>query len=187
MAAIRSLRPNVTREEAMGQFSRGGLGLFRQSVYGPLRSVAEFYIPFRIFQVEIVNRGKLDRRIIALDAVTGTLDPYFLDQLPDAGDIICLDTRNALDALLDSEKARQMAVTKVQRLLFTTGFFKMRDLRIAVEPVPGEICVPYWVGFRGRGSLARFTVLDAVRRREEGARVWRLLQNWLTGCIENPS
>jgi hypothetical protein len=65
-------------------------------------------------------------------------------------------------------------------LLFTTGFFRLRNLQIAAEAVAGEIYVPYWVGFRGRGLRARLAVIDAVRRKPEGAQVRQLLQAWLT-------
>jgi hypothetical protein len=73
----------------------------------------------------------------------------------------------------------------VQRVLFTTGFFRMRKLQISAEALPGEICVPYWVGFRGRGRLARLSVLDAVRRSVEGARVKFLLENWLASGAQS--
>jgi len=66
------------------------------------------------------------------------------------------------------------------RLLFTRGFFRIRNLAISVNPVPGEIHIPYWVGFRGRGSSANFAVIDAVRRQPEGARVRRMLEEWLS-------
>ena len=70
MARIRSLRPNVSRDEAIDQFSSGGpVELLRQVAFGPVRSVAEFFIPFRLFQVEILNSGKRDQRVLGLDAV----------------------------------------------------------------------------------------------------------------------
>ncbi len=56
----------------------------------------------------------------------------------------------------------------------------MRNLQINAEPVAGEIYIPYWVGFRGRGIRARLAVIDAVRRKPEGAKVRQLLQAWLT-------
>jgi hypothetical protein len=56
----------------------------------------------------------------------------------------------------------------------------MRDLTISAEAVAGEIYVPYWVGFRGRGSQVHFVVMDAVRRQIEGAKVRQLLRAWLT-------
>jgi hypothetical protein len=180
MARIRSLKPNVSREEAMLQFSSGMLGLLRGTTLGPLRSVAEFYIPFRLFQIEIVNSGKRDQRVFALDAVNGSLDLYHFDQLPGEPEVVYLETRNCSEPLLDDGEAEKILITKVQRLLFSTGFFRMRNLRIAAEPVAGEIYVPYWVGFRGRGVRPNFAVIDAVRRKPEGAKVKQLLHAWLT-------
>lgn len=180
MARIRSLRPNVTREEAREQFSSGVLGLLSAQALGPLRSVADFYIPFRLFQVETLNGGKRDLRVFGLDAVNGSLDLYHFEQLPGEREVLYLETRNCSEALLDEGEAGKIVVTKVQRLLFSTGFFRVRDLRISAQPVPGEIHVPYWVGFRGRGVRARLAVIDAVRRKPEGAKVRELLQAWLT-------
>ena len=180
MARIRSLRPNVNQEEAIERFSSGLGAHLREAAFGPLRSVAEFYIPFQLFQVEILNRGKRDQRILGLDAVNGSLDLYHFEQLPGPREVIYLETRNCVQALLDDAHARELVVAKVRRLLFSTGFFRVRDLRITAEPVPGEIHIPYWVGFRGRGVRARFAVMDAVRRQVEGAKVRHLLRSWLT-------
>jgi len=180
MARIRSLRPNATREEATEQFSSGLGDILRTTAFGPLKSVADFYIPFRLFQVEIFNRGKRDQRVFGLDAVNGSLDLYHFEQLPDQGEVIYLETRNCSEPLLDEAEAKKIVAAKVQRLLFSTGFFRVRNLRISAEPVAGEIYIPYWVGFRGRGARARFAVMDAVRRKMEGAKVRHLLQAWLT-------
>jgi hypothetical protein len=180
MARIRSLRANVTREEATEQFSSGLGDILRTTAFGPLKSVADFYIPFRLFQVEIFNRGKRDQRVFGLDAVNGSLDLYHFEQLPDEREVIYLETRNCSEPLLDEAEAKKIVAAKVQRLLFSTGFFRVRNLRISAEPVAGEIYIPYWVGFRGRGARARFAVMDAVRRKMEGAKVRHLLQAWLT-------
>jgi hypothetical protein len=147
---------------------------------GPLRSVADFYIPFRIFAVEINNAGKKDRRLFGLDAVSGSLDPYYFDHLPASEEIREFETRNRLTANLAPVQAQQIAITKIQRLLFTRGFFRIRNLAISINPNPQEIHIPYWVGFRGRDRSASFEVIDAVRRQPEGARVRRMLQDWLT-------
>ncbi len=180
MARIRSLRANVTREEATEQFSSGLGDILRTTAFGPLKSVADFFIPFRLFQVEIFNRGKRDQRVFGLDAVNGSLDLYHFEQLPDEREVIYLETRNCSEPLLDEAEAKKIVAAKVQRLLFSTGFFRVRNLRISAEPVAGEIYIPYWVGFRGRGARARFAVMDAVRRKMEGAKVRHLLQAWLT-------
>jgi hypothetical protein len=180
MARIRSLRPNVTREEATEQFSSGLADILRTTASGPLKSVADFYIPFRLFQVEILNGGKRDQRVFGLDAVNGSLDLYHFEQLPGEREVIYLETRNHSEPLLDEAEAKKIVTAKVQRLLFSTGFFRVRNLRISAESVAGEIYVPYWVGFRGRGVRARFVVMDAVRQKMEGAKVRHLLQAWLT-------
>src|SRR6202165_4318253 len=162
MARIRSLKPNVSREEAMLQFSYGMLGFLRETTFGPLRSVADFYIPFRLFQIEILNGGRRDQRIFGLDAVNGSLDLYHFEQLPGERELTYLETRNCSEALLGEAEAKQIAIAKVQRLLFSTGFFRMRNLQITAEPVAGEIYVPYWGGFRGRGLRGRLARICAV-------------------------
>jgi hypothetical protein len=179
MMRIRVLRPNVTREEAVRQFSEGLSGRLRELRSGPLRSVGDFYIPFRVFEVEINNAGKKDHRILGLDAVTGSLDPYYFDHLPSCEEVQELETRNHLTTTLNPVEARHIVATKIQRLLFTKGFFRIRDLAISIYPSPQEIHIPYWVGFRGSGTSASFEVIDAVRRQPEGARVRRMLQEWL--------
>jgi hypothetical protein len=180
MPRIRSLKPNVTREEATEQFSSGMLDFLRESAFGPLRSVADFYIPFQLFRTEILNGGKRDMRIFGLDAVNGSLDLYHFEQLPSERELFYLETRNCTEPLLGEAEAKKAVTAKVQRLLFSTGFFRVRNLQINAEPVAGEICVPYWVGFRGRGIRARLAVIDAVRRKPEGAKVRHLLREWLT-------
>jgi len=150
------------------------------AVFGPLRSVAEFYIPFQLFQVEILNHGKHDQRIFGLDAVIGSLELYHFEQPPGERDVVYCESRNCAEVLLDEPRARELVLMKVRRIVFSAGFFRIRDLSISAEPIAGEIHIPYWVGFRGRGVRAHMTVMDAVRRRVEGAKVRQLLQAWLT-------
>jgi len=180
MSRIRSLRPNATREEALEQLAGGLVGGLRLALQGPVRSVADFYIPFIFFRVTITNAGKSETQILGLDSVSGSLDPYHFERIPDSSQLISVDTRNCPQPQLDPESAKEIVVDKVRRLLFQTGFFHMRGLRIEAEPLPGELCVPYWVVFRGRGSKASLSVLDAVRCKPEGAKVRQLLKNWLT-------
>jgi hypothetical protein len=180
MARIRSLRPNVTREAAVQEFSRGVWSSLHAALFGPLRSVADFYIPFRLFEVEILNRGQRDQRIFGLDAVIGALELYHFEQLPGEREVVYCESRNCAEALLDEPRARELLLMKVRRLIFNGGFFRIRDLHINAEPLVGEIHIPYWVGFRGRGAHAHLQVMDAVRRRVEGAKVRQLLEAWLT-------
>ncbi len=181
MPRIRVLKPNVTQEEATELFSPEGLSnSLRNFAFGPLRSVADFYIPFRIFQVEIFNRGEKTSHIFGLDAVTGSLDLYTWEALPEESATSLLDTRNRLPVALPEEDAQRIAMDKVRRLIFMQGFFRVSNFRITAELVPGEIYIPYWAAFRGHGIRARVSVLDAVRRKMEGSRVREMLKNWLT-------
>lgn len=180
MSRIRSLKPNVTREEAVKQFSSGGpLDLLRGLMFGPLRSVGDVYIPFRLFQLDVTDANKHARHFLALESVNGALDLYHFDQIPSSSEVIVLETRNCPLAELDDSRAAELVVEKFRRVLFSRGFFRLRTPQISAVPLPGEIHIPYWVGFRGHGSRARLEVMDAVRRRYEGAKVRKLLKHWL--------
>ena len=76
---ICSLKPNVTHEEAISQFTaQGATRLIRALTAGPLRSVAELYLPFRIFRARIVNRGKLEERLVAIDTAPAIVNEVTL-------------------------------------------------------------------------------------------------------------
>ena len=170
----------------MELFSSGGISESLQNfIFGPLRSVADFYIPFRIYQVEIENRGEKTFHIFGLDAVTGTLDLHTWEALPDESKTSLLDTRNRLPVALTEEDAQRIITHKVRRLIFMQGFFRTSNFRITAELVPGEIYIPYWAAFRGHGIRASMSVLDAVRRKMEGSRVREMLKNWLTSVHES--
>jgi len=180
MAMIRSLRPNVTRDEAIRQFSPGGLGdAIKCLAFGELRSIGDFYIPFQIFQVEITNAGTRDEKVLGLDRVSGSLDLYDFETMPSETEMVRVETRNFAESGLEISAANKKVIEKVQRVLFSRGFFRMRNLQIVAKAVDGDFYIPYWVGFRGRESMARITVIDAIRRKVEGAKVRHLLQNWL--------
>jgi hypothetical protein len=180
MPRIRSLKPNVTAEEAQELFASGGpVQLTGRLLQGPLRSVADVYIPFRLFKVELTNAGRRESHFLAIDAIRGNLDLYHFDQIPSPSEIIVLETRNCPVAALDDAQATELVIQKFRRLLFSRGFFRLRSPSIEATPLPGEIHVPYWVAFRGYGNRARLEVIDAVRRRYEGAKVRKLIEEWL--------
>src|SRR5215468_9712240 len=106
MTSIRSLKPNVTREQAVAQFASTGFPrIFRNGFFGPLRSVAEFYVPFRLFRARILNRGVVDEKLVALDAVSGTLDLFQFDHLPDESETVHIETRNCASPELENARA----------------------------------------------------------------------------------
>jgi hypothetical protein len=180
MMRIRALKANVTREQAVEQFSARGLSrIFRHQAFGPLRSVAEFYVPFRIFRTRIENRGVTDENLVALDAVSGTLDLFKFDHLPGDSETMHLETRNCAMAELENGRAVELVTAKLRRVLYSRGFFRMSNLSITSTPLEEELFIPYWLGFRGSDGNARVAVIDAVRRKFEGAKVRRLVENWL--------
>jgi hypothetical protein len=180
MTRIRSLKPNVTREQAVEQFSASGVAkLFRNGFFGPLRSVAEFYVPFRLFRARIVNGGATDENLVALEVVTGALDLFKFDHVPDESETLHIETRNCAVPGLENERATELLVAKLRRVLYSRGFFRMRELSIMATPLADELFVPYWLGFRGSGNDARLSVIDAVRRRPEGAKLRRLVEHWI--------
>ncbi len=180
MARIRSLRANVTHDEALEQFGASNpSALWRRLRLGPLRSLADAYVPFRLFRVEIRNGPRRESRFLAVDAVAGTLDPYGFDTIPGEKSFIEVETRNGLPARLDESRLREAAVERTRRHLYIQGFFRIRGLTISAEPVAGDFYVPYWIGFFGRGQRAHLIVLDAVRRRFEGAKARALFEEWL--------
>jgi hypothetical protein len=180
MSAVYSLRPSVTRDEAAVLLQGRGLSRIIQIARGPLRRIAPVYIPFRAYVVRIRNAGRDEAQAFAVDAVTGALDAYRLTELPDRDELLVVESRNCVAAALDAAATRQQAVDKVTRVLFQTGFFRLRGFTIAAEPAAlSDIHVPYWVGFFGARERARLAVLDAVRRRPEGARVRRIVEEWI--------
>jgi hypothetical protein len=180
MPVIRSVKPNVTRDEAIRQFSGRGLsGALRRLALGQLHAVAELYIPFRLFRVRITNDGVSEEKLVALDAVSGSMDLFQFDHVPDGAEIISIETRNRLGAAVNDSVLTERIVAKLRRVLYSRGFFKMRDLQLHAIPLPDELHIPYWIGFRGADDRVRISVIDAVRRRPEGSKVRRLVEEWL--------
>lgn len=180
MVAIHSLKPNVTQVEAIETFGAHGiLGVLRCLHTGRLRSVAEVYVPFRLYRVQIWNASQRQLRWFALDAVSGALDLYEFERAPDCSALVQVETRNRLKPILEEDRARQLLADKLQRLIFQRGFFRIRDLQIHPELIPLEIHVPFWVGFYGPEKSVRLRVLDAVRRRVEGSKARALFESWL--------
>jgi len=180
---IRSLKANVTREDAIRYFTAGVANRAMELIRGPVRSLAELYIPFRLFEVKIFSAGREQNQTLALDAVRGVLDLYQFPAADAEQEFLWLETRNVLPVVADEsqseEQLKHRLIEKLRRMIYTRGFFRVRGLKIEAVPLHGEICVPYWVCFRGSGDQVHLAVLDAVRRRPEGAKVRRLIEEWL--------
>jgi len=177
---IRSLKPNVTQDEALQAFRATGLlSLLRRMRTGPLQRIADVYVPFQLYRVRYALNKEKVQRILAMDAVDGSLDLFEFRTAPADAELIEVQTRNFLASSLTDEAARQILRDKALRIVFQQGFFKMREASLEIEALSSEIHHPYWLGFYGAGDALRCRAMDAVRRKLEGAKASAFFEQWL--------
>jgi hypothetical protein len=143
--------------------------------------MAQIFVPYHVFRVEITDGRRHQTSHFAIDAVSGTLDIYRFEQGVAGLDLVSLRSSNRLNATLDVRTAWPLLEDQLQRALFQTGFFRLRNPRVSGEAEPIDLHVPYWVGFYENGQHVRLQVLDAVRGRFEGAKARALIESWLAG------
>lgn len=177
---ILCLRPNVSREDALREFSAAGV--LSRLAHGPLRSLAEIHLPYRLYRVEICDGPARDVMYLALDSVRGNFDTYAFPDVPQAPELRLVETRNHPEPRVPEEQARAEILERGRRLAYARGMLRIKDLRLSAELVLPEFYIPYWAGFFGRGEAAsRVRVLDAVRRRMEGDKLCGFVREWLAG------
>jgi hypothetical protein len=176
-SSIRILKANVTQEEALRAFSAAGFsGLYWRVRSGPLRRIADVYVEYFLFRVKCGNSRP---RLFAMDAVDGSLDLFEFARVPGDGVFSTCSARNRLKAALTEQEAAELLREKALRVIFQQGFFRLGDAHLEISLVPCEIHLPYWLGFYGRNGSARCRVMDAVRRRMEGAKASAFFEQWL--------
>ena len=175
---IQSLRLNVTRQEALRTFSGAELStIYWRIRSGPLRRIAEAYVPYWLYRVQYNLGRAAHSSLFAIDAVNGSLDLFTFPSIPVA-DVVTVQTRNRVAPSLPHATAEDLLRLKVLRVIFQQGFFKIHDLNLQIAKESLELHIPYWLGFYGRAE-ARCRVLNAVRRRMEGAKASALFESWL--------
>ena len=176
---IQALKPNVTQQEALRTFSGVGPStLYWRMRSGPLRRIADVYVPYWLYRAQYNLGRAAHTTLFAIDAVNGSLDLFTFPRIPAADELVSIHTRNHVACSLSQATAEALLRQKVLRLIFQQGFFKVRDLQLQIEVLPLEFHVPYWLGFYGNAA-ARCRVLNAVRRRMEGAKASALFESWL--------
>ncbi len=94
--AIRALKPNVTQEEAVRAFSGTGVSaLYWRMRSGPLRRIADAYVPYFLFRVKYAGAPT---RLFAIDAVDGSLDLFEFPRIPVERELLEMEGRNRLKA-----------------------------------------------------------------------------------------
>jgi hypothetical protein len=145
---------------------------------GPLRRIADVYVPYGVYRVQYQMGRTAHTTLFAIDFVNGSLDLFTFPRIPAAEDVVSIHTRNRVAPSLPQPSAEALLRQKVLRVIFQQGFFKIRDLKLEIALEPVELHVPYWLGFYGN-TTARCRVMDAVRRRIEGAKASALFESWL--------
>ena len=180
MGSIRVLQPNVTPSEAVRLLSaRGIAGALRSLLHGPLQRIADVYVPFWLYRVRYQMGPATESRFFALDAVQGALDLFEFPEVPEAARLVTIHTRNFLQSKLEAAQAEKLLREKALRVIFLEGFFKLRRAHLEVVREPIELHLPYWLGFCEGRARVHCRVLDAVRRRMEGAKASAFFENCL--------
>jgi hypothetical protein len=179
ITSIQVLKPNVTQEDALRAFSSTRVStLYWRALRGPLQRVAAAYVPYFLYRASYQMRGGLRTTLFAMDAVDGSLDLFTFPNVPAQEHLVSVETRNQLDFSLEPSRAEALLREKILRAVFQQGFFKLRKLNLEISPAAAPFHVPYWLGFYGRDAL-RCRVMDAIRRRIEGAKATAFFEQWL--------
>lgn len=147
----------------------------RRLKLGPMLLSTGFFLPYYLFEVEILNGGKLTTQFLAIDAMTGELDLYSFDQPPVEFDEV--ETTQIGETSLSEKQALALLKDKVRRRVYLQGFFQTRDLSLSGKLIR-PIYIPYWVGLFKQKNQAEIEVIDAVRGRFEGAKVRDVVYDW---------
>jgi hypothetical protein len=169
---IRSLQSVVEREQALSKFSHRWMS-------GKLLGVADIYIPYRLYKMNLEDRRVRTTRLLAIDAVSGNLDPFEFSETPLQNRYTDMETRNFLPAQLSEPETHAAALAKFRRLLFSAGFFRLAKPVISVELVESVLFIPYWAGFYGQEHSVRVLMLDAIRGTIEGGKITSSVKAWL--------
>jgi hypothetical protein len=179
MESIYSLKPNVSQEEAVRRFTSAGLGaVYWRMRSGPLRRIADVYVPFLLYRVQYKIGRATPTRFFAVDAVGGSLDLFEFPGVPAGSELVALETKNRVPSALTNTTAENLLRDKVLRVIFQQGFFKVREPKLEVTQETLNLHLPYWLAFYGK-EAARCRVMDAVRRRIEGAKASAFFEEWL--------
>jgi hypothetical protein len=176
---IQALKPNVTQGEALGVFSSSQPStLYWRTLRGPLQRIAAAYVPYVLYRAGYRLHGAPRNVLFAMDAVDGSLDLFTFPSAPESSRLIHVETRNGLSCALEPSRAEILLRDKILRAIFQQGFFKLREFELHLAPVSAPFHIPYWLGFYGRERL-RCRVMDAIRRRIEGAKATAFFEHWL--------
>jgi len=170
---ITSIKPNISREQAVAKFR----GRFNELRHGRLRMVADFYVPYRFFRMNCSDGRSSTNTFIAADAGAGKLDLIQFDQLPEEGHCMAVDTAMFAEERVDEEGAYRLVRENMMRSIFMKGFFKLSRPNVEIE-LATSLHIPYWIGVYERSGRAHLEIINALRGRFEGAKLREMAAEW---------
>lgn len=170
---LKCLQPKVDRAQAMNMFT-GGL---REVRLGRLRICTGLYVPYHLFQIEVQNGGNRSTHYLAIDAVTGELDPYGFDEPPRDDEFVEAESVQVVPSALSEAETFARLEERIRRGVYLKGFFRVSDLRITGTLLT-QFYLAYWVGFYVKKNRASIEVINSVRSQFEGAKVRDLAMAW---------
>jgi hypothetical protein len=114
-----------------------------------------------------------------MDAVDGSLDLFEFPRLRSEQQLVTTETRNRVESSLAAGAADELLREKALRVIFQQGIFKVREASLNFVRRPDIVHLPYWLGFYSSGDIVRCRVMNAVRRRIEGAKASAFFEQWL--------
>lgn len=144
---------------------------------GRLALVIDFHIPYLMFEALITNADRTMKKFMAIDAVTGALDPYIFDHVPSEDEREIVESERAPSAEITEAAALEILEEKIKRMLYLKGFFRVKEVRIKGRYLE-TLHVPYWVGVYRRNDEVRVEAVNAVRGVHEGAKVREVITRW---------
>ncbi|HZF39590.1 MAG TPA: hypothetical protein VE715_12250 [Blastocatellia bacterium] len=170
---IISIKSNISRERAVAKFCER----FNELRYGRLRIVADFYIPYRFFQMSRRDGRSSTSAFLAADAVTGKLDMIQFNRLPEKGRRMTVDTAMVAEERVNEEEAYRLIRESMTRSIFMKGFFKLSRVNVEIE-LATSLHIPYWIGVYERDGRARIEIVNALQGRLEGAKLREVVAEW---------
>jgi hypothetical protein len=173
MACATILEPKIN----LAQATRALKGPVRELSRGRLAMVLDFYIPYRIFEVTLNCADEVARKVLAIDAVTGHLDPYAFEAWPVKGQRRLISSDRVCATAISEARALELAEEKTRREVYVKGFFRIKAPQINGSYVE-TIHIPYWVGVYRRSDRANIDVLNGIIGTYEGAKIREIVANW---------
>jgi hypothetical protein len=171
--SIISLKPNLTRLQSIAMFNTA----LRRLRHGELCMVLDFYMPYYFFQLSWDDGRTKTDTLMALDAMTGKLDPYRFDGVPGENERMKLDTALHIEQRLGENEASRIIKEWITRQILMRGFFKLTRWTVTNRLVD-SFYLPYWIGVYQRGDRAHIEVISALRGQFEGTKIHELVEDW---------